>query len=182
MAEKRRPGRPSRYSKALATEICGRMAEGETLTDICREEGMPSRETVRRWQDKHEGFSGVYTRAREMQADHYADMIIAIAHDGSKDLVERQKRGETVKVVDQDHIQRDRLKVDALKWISSKMAPKSYGDRLQHTGEGQGSITLEWVLPPAPEGAKPDRFGSPADKPGEEKPQPPPPPDEPSEE
>jgi hypothetical protein len=42
-------GRPTDYTEALAEEICLRLAEGESLVSICREEGMPRRAAVFRW-------------------------------------------------------------------------------------------------------------------------------------
>ena len=50
-------GRPSKYTKAVADEICLRLAKGETLRSICRDEHMPHEATVRQWavQD-YEGF------------------------------------------------------------------------------------------------------------------------------
>ncbi len=48
------------------------------------------------------------------------------------------KDGSTIRLVDHEHIQRSRLRVDARKWLMSKMAPKKYGEKLQHTGDGGG--------------------------------------------
>ncbi len=45
-------------------------------------------------------------------------------------------------VVDHEHIQRSRLRVDARKWIAAKLLPKRYGDKLQHTGDGGGPIRV----------------------------------------
>lgn len=41
-------------------------------------------------------------------------------------------------------IQRDRLRVDTLKWSASKLAPRVYGDRTahEHTGKDGTPITL----------------------------------------
>ena len=36
-----------------------------------------------------------------------------------------------------------KLRVDARKWVASKMKPKAYGDRIQHTGEGGGPIEVD---------------------------------------
>ncbi len=41
-----------------------------------------------------------------------------------------------------EHVQRSRLRVDTRKWILSKLAPKRYGDKLQHTGDGGGPIRV----------------------------------------
>ena len=51
-------------------------------------------------------------------------------------------------------VARNRLRVDARKWLASKMAPKKYGDKLQTelTGANGGSIqvasTVTFVRPP----------------------------------
>lgn len=42
-------GRPSTYTDDLFNEICERMANGETLMQICRDDQMPDHETVKRW-------------------------------------------------------------------------------------------------------------------------------------
>ena len=46
---KRKRGRPSRYTSELAAVICERLAEGETLRSICRDDKMPDKATVLRW-------------------------------------------------------------------------------------------------------------------------------------
>src|SRR5258708_25521641 len=63
---------------------------------------------------------------REEQADRYFEEIIEIAKDSSGDYTV-DRNGEWV--VDHENIQRSRLRVDALKWIASKLAPRKYGDR-----------------------------------------------------
>ena len=45
-------GRPSRYSEALAIEICEQLMAGESLEAICKRDDMPNRITVVRWMDK----------------------------------------------------------------------------------------------------------------------------------
>ncbi len=47
MTKKR--GRPTIYSEKVATEICVRLAVGESLRSMCKEESMPSFPTVMRW-------------------------------------------------------------------------------------------------------------------------------------
>ena len=45
----KRTGRPTKYTDALADEICRRIAEGEMLMQIVRDEHMPERKTVYNW-------------------------------------------------------------------------------------------------------------------------------------
>ena len=101
---------------------------------------MPSAETVRRWLLDNEDFCAQYVRAREVQADRFAEEILEIADDASDDWTVGEG-GK--KAVDHEHVQRSRLRVDTRKWLMARMAPKKYGDKLQHTGEGGGPIRTE---------------------------------------
>lgn len=73
-----------------------------------------------------------------------ADEILEISDDGSNDWMERLgKEGEPAGwQLNGEHVQRSRLRVDTRKWILSKLAPKRYGDKLQHTGDGGGPIRV----------------------------------------
>ncbi len=138
--KKRKKGRPSLYTDALAAKICRRLAEGESLRAICVDKGMPSAETVRRWLLDNEDFCAQYVRAREVQADRFAEEILEIADDASDDWAV-DKDGK--KTLDHEHVQRSRLRVDTRKWLMARMAPKKYGDKMQHVGEGGGPIRTE---------------------------------------
>ena len=71
-----------------------------------------------------------------MQADHFADEIIEIADDASNDWMERERKdGSTEAVLNYEHVQRSRLRIDARKWLMARMAPKKYGDKITHTGD-----------------------------------------------
>ncbi len=141
-APSRKPGRPSLYTEALAAKLCTRLAEGKSLRSICRDDAMPAISTVMGWlfDGDHDDFPEQYARAREAQAVVSADVLVDFADDDSIDF-RADKDGKLV--VDHEHIQRSRLRVDARKWIAAKLLPKRYGDKLQHTGEGGGPIRTE---------------------------------------
>ena len=128
-------GRPSSYSETLVETICQRIAEGESLRSICRDDAMPVKQTVLNWLNdpKRSEFVAQYTRARVAQADHFAEEILEIADDGVNDTYVKEDGTE---IVNHDHIARSRLRVDSRKWLMSKMAPKKYGDKLdlEHSG------------------------------------------------
>jgi Bacteriophage Sf6, terminase small subunit-like len=42
-------GRPSIYTAELAAEICKRLAVGESLNAICKDDRLPAESTVRHW-------------------------------------------------------------------------------------------------------------------------------------
>lgn len=123
---KNKGGRPTKYSKKIAKVICDLIADGLSLRQICSNEGLPSRSTVNDWLSKKHGFNKQYVAAKMVCADLFADEIIEIADDGSRDYT-KDKDGRMVP--DFDHIQRSRLRVDARKFIISKLAPKKYGDK-----------------------------------------------------
>jgi hypothetical protein len=112
-------GRPSIYSDELAELICKRLIEGESLRKICADEGMPDRSTVVRWlaDPDHAEFCQQYGRAREAQSDLMDDLILDVANSCT---------AETAAA--------DRVKIGAYQWRASKLAPKKYGDKLEHAG------------------------------------------------
>ena len=76
-------------------------------------------------------------RAREAQADALFDECLEIADDTSGDLTTKESTNEDgtpVLVVNHEHINRSRLRVDTRKWLVAKLAPKKYGERqmLEH--------------------------------------------------
>ena len=132
-------GRPTAYTLDLCHAICSRLAEGESLRSICRDEAFPSLSTVMYWlldADKKE-FLEQYEIARDIQADLMAEELLEIADDGTNDWMERELQGgRTIDVVNTEHIQRSRLRVDVRKWTMSKLKPKKYGDKLDLTNAG----------------------------------------------
>lgn len=71
-----------------------------------------------------------YARATEMRADKMAEEILQISDNIGGDMVVMPDGRE---VVDHAVVQRDRLRVDARKWILAKMNPKKYGDKIDMT-------------------------------------------------
>jgi hypothetical protein len=130
--EARVKGRPTKYTAKLAKEICERLAGGESLRSICRDELMPTRQTVINWSiDEGHEFFDQYARARLIQYHLLADDLIDIADDGSNDWMLREgKNGETLGwVVNGEAVQRSKARLDTRKWMLSKMLPKVYGDK-----------------------------------------------------
>lgn len=137
-------GRPSEFTQDKADAICLRLADGESLRSICRDDSMPSKTAVLKWLDAHESFAAQYARARAAQADHYADEIADIADDATNDWMERETRdGRIETVIDHEHVQRSKLRIDARKWIASKLAPKKYGDKLELAGNQEQPLTVQ---------------------------------------
>lgn len=134
-------GRPTIYTDELATEICNRIALGESVRSIVRDAHMPSSSTIFRWllDETKKPFWEQYEKARNIQAELMFEELLEIADDGSNDWIEREnKDGSTYNVIYHEHVQRSRLRVDTRKWYLSKVLPKKFGDKLDLNPPGRG--------------------------------------------
>ncbi len=131
---------PTPYSKEIARNICERIANGEALKHICEGEDYPNESTVHDWVNKKSEFAKLYAHARARQADHYAQEILEIADDSSKDFID----SEDGKKLDSEHVQRSKLRIDTRKWLAAKLAPKRYGDKthVEHSGDAQKPLKI----------------------------------------
>ncbi|MCK1742216.1 hypothetical protein IVA80_15430 [Bradyrhizobium sp. 139] len=142
--------RPSEYSPEVVDAICDRMVNGQGLLKICADEGMPGRVTVYRWLASNPEFRKRFAEAREALMDFYAEQILTIAFDESGDVIlDQGKDGKTSAVANHAKVQRDRLKVDTLKWTASRLFPKRYGDKMELLGqnvqEGESINKIELI-------------------------------------
>ncbi len=135
-------GRPSEYTPEIATELCGYLSAGESLRKACSRESMPCTTTFFRWLRKYPEFEKQYAQAKQESADAFAEDMLDIA-DESEDDIEIDEDGAPR--VNHENIQRARLRVDTRKWLASKLKPKKYGDRIEHTGDGGGPIQVQVV-------------------------------------
>lgn len=135
-------GRPSDYTSELADLILDRIAEGESLRAICRDDEMPNRATVFRWLASDAAFSDQYARAREAQAEALFEDMLEIADDSSRDTKLVGRDGEEREVCDTEFVQRAKLRVDTRKWMAGKLAPKKYGEKvaLEHSGPNGSTL------------------------------------------
>jgi hypothetical protein len=137
-------GRPSTYSDEIAGTICDRMAEGESLTSICEDEAMPGRRTVYDWlrDEDHAAFVANFDRARALRADKIFDQILAISDDATNDWMERKGEDNEGWVLNGEHVQRSRLRVDTRKWVLARMDGVRFSDKTRHelTGPNGGPI------------------------------------------
>lgn len=111
---KRKTGRPrSEFDQKTADRICDQIIEGKSLRRICTEKWAPSKKIVLRWLKENAAFAAQYSRAREEQADGYADELMELG---------KQANSENAHAI--------RVRADIIKWVCSKLKPKRYGDRL----------------------------------------------------
>jgi hypothetical protein len=114
----------------IEIEILARLAEGEGLNGICRDERLPSESTVRGWVVDDAEFAAKYARVRDIGTDCRAERLREIAAD------------ENIPVEHKRYI------IDVEKWLASKIAPKRYGDRVAVDGtlSGPGGGPVQSVV------------------------------------
>ena len=128
-------GRPSEYTPEVADKICARLADGESLRGVCRDDSMPCTATVFNWLRRYPQFLEQYTRAKEESADALSDEMLEIADNASNDWMEQHAEDDLGWRANGEHIQRSRLRIETRKWLASKLKPKKYGDKLAVGGD-----------------------------------------------
>jgi hypothetical protein len=89
------------------------------------EPGMPSHASVYLWLLQKPEFSDKYARARDEQAETLADEIIAIADEPPAEVTDDKGVSRT----DSGWVTWQKTRMDARKWVASKLKPKKYGEK-----------------------------------------------------
>lgn len=145
-------GRPSSYSPELSDKICAEIASGMSIRTICKSDDMPCMATIFNWLRTIPQFLEHYEKAKEEQADALTEEMLDIADDGTNDWMQiHGKDGESLGwKVNGEHVQRSRLRLDARKWIASKLKPKKYGEKLDLDAKLDAKLTVNWPVPQSP--------------------------------
>lgn len=114
------------YPLEVRGVLLERIAAGESLRNVCRDEGLPAFRTVMEWLEADEGFRTKYARAREAQAD--------VLFDGMADIESGVLSGE---------LKPDaaRVVLDSQRWRAEKLKPKVYGAKSETTLELGDSVS-----------------------------------------
>jgi hypothetical protein len=110
--------------------ICERIENGESLRKILKVKEMPSSRTFFKWLANDEQKVKQYALAIEYRSDVMFEEILEIADDTSNDTLIND---EGIERPNSEWINRSRLRIDARKWMLSKMLPKKYGDKQETT-------------------------------------------------
>jgi len=114
-----------KYNSEVAEAILIEVASTTTgIIQICKNNGS-SHTSFFGWLKEIDGLAERYARAKSDQMHLFAEEILDIADNTSKDV---EVTAEGIRV-NHDVIQRDKLRVDTRKWLMSKLAPKTYGER-----------------------------------------------------
>lgn len=124
-------------------KICELVVEGQTVRQIAAHFGV-SPGTVLYWIESKPEYAEQYARARSSAADMFENDII-----------------EAVQSVTPETAAADRVKIDALKWVAARRAPKRYGDRIQQevTGTDGGPVQVVTLTPADYKAARAEMLG-----------------------
>lgn len=114
------------------------------------------------WAQTDKEWSERYARAREEQShrlaevaldaskggDDYAEAVQRVIEMEDEELLTAgvKQRRKIIAGLQNAAIQRDRLRVDTLKWYASKVAPKLYGERVVVGGDKDAPVTFDVVV------------------------------------
>ena len=103
------------------------MIDGNDLVAICRRPGFPDRKSVYRWAAQYPDFAARLERAREALGDLAAYEI-----------------GQIAATCTAETAAADRVKLTALQWRASRLAPRKYSERRVNElgGEGGGPVAV----------------------------------------
>jgi hypothetical protein len=142
-----------------------RVAEGASVRASCRAEGVSRRVFLRRVENDPQ-LRDRYAFAVAARAHALADEMLDIADGNASagELAERiasavasvapEKAEAVARAIAREQIQRDRLRWDARRWLSSRLLPATYGTA-SAVGPGTQESTVRIVFDPLPTHALP---------------------------
>lgn len=121
-------------TEKLFDEIMNLLEKGDSLSDVLKSsEKYPSRPTFYKYLKDDSKRLNKYARATSIRADYLFDQILEIADKQGSDV----ETIDDIEVINHNVINRNRLQIDARKWVLSKMNPKKYGDKLDVTSDDE---------------------------------------------
>lgn len=118
------------YTPELAAAFCAAIADGGSLREVCKMDGMPSKAAVFRWLRDNADFAKLYEQATDDRADGHIDEVIEIADKCPPD---------------KDAVAQAKLRIYARIEAVQRMKPKKYGSKMQLTGDGGGAIEFTGI-------------------------------------
>jgi hypothetical protein len=108
--------------ETLWPAILEAIANGQSLSSILRQEGMPSYAWAKAQLRGDPEIRRMYDQAIEDRGDRLAEELIELAFRPLPEGLDGREQSALVQL--------RRLQVDTLKWASSKLRPRVYGERL----------------------------------------------------
>lgn len=124
-----RRGKPWRYSPWLADEIIARVAQGEGVVKICRDDHMPHHSSVFEWVDNIPEFAKRYFVAKRYYAEAMFESAMDVAFNVSDDVrLVFGNDGLPRAQINGFAIQRAKLIIDTMRYSLAKLYPRRFGE------------------------------------------------------
>jgi hypothetical protein len=123
-------------TKSVMAKIVDRLAQGETLVSICKEDAMPSYRSITRAVVADDDLWEMYRQGRILQAEYYTDQMVDLAVAPLPSFDDNRLANAEV--------QRRRLEIDTLKWTLTRNQPYGVRDKKEDAPQQQ-AITISWA-------------------------------------
>lgn len=123
------------------------IADGKTLREFCRQDGMPTWRTVYNWLDEDKEFSARIAHARELGEDAISQECMAIADtplEGTETKVDGN--GTVVEMKRSDMLGHRKLQIETRLKLLAKWNPRKWGDKLDLNHAGKDGGLLEFLV------------------------------------
>lgn len=115
--------RPSEYNFLLAQEICEDVANGFNIKTVLKSrDEYPSFPTWCKWKRENDELLNLYTRSIQDKSESVDEEI--------DHIYDEIKAGNIEPAA-------GRILIDTLKWKAAKYYPKMFGDKIDHTTQGE---------------------------------------------
>jgi len=133
----------------IITDICDSVIDKKISFNKAVEESEISLISFYKWISNNKELQTLYNYAREVRSDVLFEEIIEIADTTEEgEVIKESEKG--VLIERGDMTRHRQLKIDARKWVVSKMQPKKYGDKLDITTKDNslnlGSLSTEELI------------------------------------
>jgi hypothetical protein len=133
----------SKYSAKTFARLCERMAAGRSLSDVCRDPGMPHRSSVYAWIRNDPALEQQFREANDLRIEKLVDETI--------DLPDHALDG-CASVSPADRIAHVKLQTQNRQWLAGRAARGKYGSTSTE-GSGSGTVTFRLINDPDPHDA-----------------------------
>jgi hypothetical protein len=148
--QKKKRGRPSKFTQELADYICAMIREGISEREICDKPDMPCIQTLWNWKEAHPEFLEQTARARRQSAELYALRAMQVAQETS-DFAEKVAEGqveiggEPLRNLPAGYVEAKKMLMQQLNREAGLRDDRNFGDRksVAVTGADGGAVKIE---------------------------------------
>jgi hypothetical protein len=136
-----------KYTEAKAQEICERIAAGEFLINICKDEDLPTVRRCNEWMKTHSEFKSLHDEAINDRLSIFEDEVVTIPDEAAKNFDEIvQRDGSTREVLDPTKISGAKLRVEVRFRHLRACKPQKWGEQstiITKSGDELADMSME---------------------------------------